>query len=330
MKKTNLFTIGIIFSVLMAFTGCKKDKDPITVATATTKPNDQQGSSAADGAFDDANDFINNKIGGGSGHRTSAYNLPCGVVSLDSSTTNTSGRTIYKMQYGSQTPCGYKKKSGYTTFELISGTAFHLAGSVYKLSFIDHVIESNATGEIVTINGYLTVENVNGGFIWESVTKADTIVYKTRGTFSVKHSDGTVREKKYFKRHTYTSPTANWSGLSLSIGGDTLIGAAKVFEMGKTYEGDYNYQTDIITNFTWSNCATTNTYAGPYVLKSAHARMNITIPAVTPTYIDIEGGYKWDYSNATATPSLVNDCTSNAYKITTVIAAASTVKYQLY
>ena len=198
-----VFTVGM-------FTACKKNKDN---TTTTSKPNNQQGSSAADGVIDNVNDFINNKIGGGSTKRVTTYNLPCGVVSLDSSTVS-DGYKVYKMQYGSQTP---------------------------------------------------------------------------------------------------------------SIGGDTLT---NVYEIGKTYDGNYDYQTELITNFKWSNCGTT--YAGPYVLKAAHARMNLTIPLVTPAYIDVEGGYYWNYSNVQSTPTLVNDCTTNAYKITTVVSTATSSTYQLY
>ena len=325
MKKLNIFIIGLMVFMVGMITACKKNKDN-TTTTATSKPNDQQGSSAADGVIDNVNDFINNKIGGGSTKRVATYNLPCGVVLLDSSTIS-GGYKVYKMQYGSQTPCGYQKKSGQVSFVLINGTAFNSAGATFKLTYTDYVVVSLATGETTTINGTLTIKNVNGGYIWEAVTVPSTITYQLRGTFSVTYSDGTIRARSYYQLRTYsnTSTAGDWKGLTLSIGGDTLT---NVYEIGKTYDGNYDYQTELITNFKWSNCGTT--YAGPYILKAAHARMNLTIPLVTPAYIDIEGGYYWNYSNVQATPTLVNDCTTDAYKITTVVSTATTSVYQLY
>jgi hypothetical protein len=326
-SKINIFILGIIFvSLTLITTSCKKDKD---TAATKSKPSDQQGSNEADGAIDDVNDFVNNKIGGGSNHKSSAYNLPCGVVYMDSSTTNGSGNKIYKMHYGNQTPCGYKKKSGIVTFDIVSGgTAFNTAGMTFRITFKDYIVESLATGETVEIDGSVTVKNINGGYIWETVTMASTIVYQFRGTFSVTYADGTVRDRSYFQLRTYTAPSANWASLSVSVDGDTLVGSKNICEIGRTYDGDYSYKTEMITAFTWSNCG--STYAGPYLLKSAHARMNITVPAVSPTYVDVEGGYYWDYTNAIATPTLVNDCTTNAYKITSVIGTTTATQYQLY
>ncbi len=327
MKKLSIFIIGVIFIALtVVTTSCKKDKQNVKT---TTKPSDQQGSSAADGAMDDVSDFVNNKIGGGSTHRSSAYNLPCGVVYIDSSTNNASGNKIYKMHYGSQTPCGYVMKSGIVTFDIVTGTAFNAAGTVYKITYKNYVVESLANGETVEVNGYITIENVNGGYIWQAVVPpTTTIVYRVRGNFAVTYKDGTVRNKSYFQLRTYASANS-WAGLSLSVDGDTVdANLNKIYEIGKTYDGNYSYQTEAINPFVWSNCGTT--YAGPYVLKTAHARMNITIPAISPTYIDVQGGYYWNYNNASATPSLVNDCTTNAYKITTVIGTTTTSQYQLY
>jgi hypothetical protein len=327
MKKINIAFIGIIFVAAAMLTACKKEKEKDTTSTTKTKPSDQQGSTEADAAIDDVNDFINNKIGGGSAHKSSTYNLPCGVVYIDSSTNNSNGHKIYKMNYGSQTPCGYKKKSGTISFALLNSSAFNAAGCTYKLTYTNYVVESLVDGSTVTINGALTVKNVNGGYIWEAVTISSTITYQLRGNFTVTYSDGTSRDRSYFQLRTYSS-TGGWGGLSLSCDGDTIINSANIYEIGKTYDGNYNYQTEVMTPFTWSNCG--STYAGPYVLKTAHARMNVTIPYLSPTYVDVQGGYYWNYADASSAPVLVEDCTTNAYKITTVIGTSAASQYQLY
>ncbi len=334
MNKSVILASAIALFVFIS--GCKKEADPApktpvttttTTSNNTTKQSDQQGSSEADAAIEDVNDIVNNKIGGGSSHKREAYNLPCGVVSLDSST-SISGTKVYKVNYGSKTPCGYKKKSGIVTFQLTNATKFNTAGAVYKLTFVNYVVQALATGDTVKIDGTLTFKNVNGGYIWEAVTKGSVIAYKVRGTFNITYANGVTRAKTYYQLRTYNSPTSNWAGLTHTIAGDTTTTAGSVYEVGYTYEGNYYYEIQAISSFVWSNCGTT--YAGPYLLKSAHARMNVTVPAVSPAYIDIEGGYYWNYSNPAATPALVNDCSTNAYKISTVIGTSTTTRFQLY
>jgi hypothetical protein len=328
MKKINIVLLTVFVLSLMILTSCKK-KDTVTPPnTSTTKPSDQQGSTEADAAITDVNDYVNNYIGGGSTHRSDTYNLPCGVVSIDSTTTNSYGKKIYIMQYGNQTACGYKKKSGNVSFALSNGATFATANAVFTITFTNYVVQSIATGATVTLNGMVTVTNTTGHYIWEAVTASQTITHKVRGTFGVTYSDGTIRNRSYYQLRTWTSNNS-WAGLSLTIAGDTTTSVGTgISEIGKTYDGNYDYQTQILTNFVWSNCGTT--YAGPYVLKTAKARMNVTIPLVSPTYIDVEGGYHYDYTNTTSTPVLINDCTTNAYKITTVIGTSTTSQYQLY
>lgn len=319
--------IKIIFSLLVTIiflAGCTKNDPEVT--PDPPKQTDQEGSSAIDGGIDDINDFINNKIGGGSNAKVAAYNLPCGVVSVDSSTTNANGDLLYKFQYGSQTPCGYKKKSGEISFSLTTGS-WNSAGAVYTMTFTDYVVEVVATGNTVKVNGTITVTNVNGGYVWQAVTENATIVHKNRGTLTITFANGESRSRTYYKLKTWAS-TNSWEGLYLTVTGDTTINGIKVFETGQTLEGGYDFKTEILQDFTWSNCGTT--YAGPYVLKVGEARMNITIPNVSPAHFNVEAGYFVDQSNSQSTPVLVNTCESNAYKITSQLGTPTNTQYQLY
>jgi hypothetical protein len=175
------------------------------------------------------------------------------------------------------------------------------------------------------------VTNRDGGYIWEAVTSSATIVHIIRGSVNITFSDGVIRPRSYYQLRTWDSSSLanDWTGLSLTIAGDTLT---NVIEIGKTKQGNYDYTTSTTNPFVWSNCplSGTATWAGPYKLTSGLVRMNVTIPAITPTYIDVQGGYLWDYTNSGSTPTLVNDCTANAYKITTVIGTSTTSSYQLY
>lgn len=333
MKKTTSILFTFLLSGLL-LTACKKDNEPEPNNNNNNLPakqNDKTGSVEADAVIDDVNDFISNKIGGGSNARMAAYNLPCGVIRVDSVTTD-NGK-IYKMQYGNNTPCGYKKKSGEVTFELASGKTFEDSNAVVKIVFNNYTVEAVANGATVKLNGTITVTNIDGGYIWQAVstTYPRVIKHKIRGTFDITYANNEVRPRSYYQLRTWSSSNG-WEGLTFSVAGDTTITIndvpSSVSETGKTYEGNHDFQTEIITNFSWSNCG--SAWAGPYVLKTGNAKMHVTIPNISPAYINVEAGYKINVNNLDATPTLVNDCSSNAYKITAQIGTVSNTQYQLY
>jgi len=320
--KITLFTLSLITSLCMLQSCNTKN----TVAPSSpAKQNDQAGSAEADGAIQDVNDMINNQMGGGSNMKVAAYTLPCGVVTFDSTTTN--NVKTYNLKYGSQTACGFKYKSGQVSFTLTNGTTFKDQGAVFTITFINYKVTSNLDKSTITLNGTLKVTNVNGGYIYEAATSSKTIIHKLRGTFNITYSNNATRSRTYAQQRTWTSNNG-WNGLSLTIAGDSTIGSTTVSETGYTYEGNYYFQTEISTNFNWSNCG--SSWVGPYVLKTGHAKMNVTVPNLSNTYIDVEAGYYWNLSNLSSTPTLVNDCTSNAYKVNTVIGSINSTVYQPY
>jgi hypothetical protein len=320
--KITLFTLGL--ASLFMLGSCNKKN---TVAPSSpAKQNDQAGSAEADGAIQDVNDMINNQMGGGSTMKVAAYNLPCGVVTFDS-TKNANNKYTYNLKYGSQTPCGFKYKSGQVSFTLTNGTTFKDVGAVFTITFTNYKVTSNLDKSTITLNGTLNVTNVNGGYIYQAATSGATIIHKLRGTFNITYSNNATRSRTYAQKRTWTSSNG-WAGLSLTVAGDSLINANTVSETGYTYEGNYYFQTEISTDFNWSNCG--STWAGPYVLKAGHAKLNVAVPNISNTYIDVEAGYYWNLSNLSSTPTLVNDCTSNAYKVNTVIGSINTTVYQPY
>lgn len=327
MKNLKLTFIGTCFLASVMITGCTKKEEE--APKKTEKPSDQAASQEVDAALNDVNDVINNKVGSGSTQRVAAYNLPCGVVSIDSSTNNAGNHKIYKVNYGGQTPCGYRYKSGLISFALVDSVAFNKAGATFLVTFTNYSVEVIATGSVVTLNGTIRTTNVSGGYDWQAVTIGSTITHKVRGSINVTYPDNTVRGRDYFQQRQWASSNG-WAGLSLTVSGDTTINATTgISERGRTYDGNYYYETNISNPFVWANCGGTNaTWAGPYKLKVAHARMNVTVPGTTPAYFDVEGGYNWDGTAASGT--LVNDCNANAYKIIVAVGAVYQTSYQLY
>ena len=325
------FQFIVIFCLLVfGISSCGRKKEELTPAkkvetpTKTTKQSDQSGSSAADGAMDDVNDFINNNITPQASKRQDAYNLPCGVVKLDTSTKNANGKTVYQMKYGNETRCGYKRKSGTVSFQLTKGAFFTEVGAEFRVTFTDYVVEVWANNDIIKINGTVTVTNVNGGATWRAVTNSETIKHQIRGKYSITYANGEVRNRNTFQMRTWSSNNS-WAGLAFSVDGDTTIATTKISEIGKTLDGNHDFQTEIIETYTWKNCDTT--FAGPYVLHMGKARMNVNVPNISPAHFEVEAGYLVADGK---TPTKVNDCSTNAYKITTTVGTTVVTEYQLY
>jgi len=326
MKLFNVLFLSSVLCTSLFFSSCKdKNENDPEPKKSTTTQTDQEGASAIDDAVEDVNDIISNKIGGGynkSNSRVTAYNLPCGIIKFDSSTVN--GTKVYTAQYGQNTPCGYKRKSGSIAFKLISGNTFAEVGAIYSVVFTEYKVEVIATGKEVTVNGTLTVTNVDGHYIWEAVFFNETIKHKVRGKLLITFENGEVRERNHFQLRTWSSSNG-WEGLTFSVAGDTLD---NISETGYTIDDNYYYQTQIIEALTWSNCGTD--FKGPYVLKTGHAKMSVDYPNVKDAYIDIEAGYNINTTNLTSTPTKVNDCNSNAYKIFVKFSVIENTQYQLY
>ncbi len=324
MKKLKLGLYSLTVIALCLLAACKKKTE-----TPAATQNDQTGTTEADAGMSDVSDYINNKIGGGANARVAAYQLPCGVVTVDSTTTG--GVTTYNMQYGLKTPCGYKYKSGQITFALQSGIAFNQVGAVIAITFINYSVLSEATNTSVTLNGTIYDKNITGGYLWQTVIDSDTIKHQLRGKLEITYANNSMRAVNYFQLRTWAS-TGGWAGLSFSVAGDTIITAGStytnVLQTGYTYADNYYYITNVPTPFLWSNCG--GTYAGPYVLQKADAIMYIPNVNISPANIEIQGGYDWNYTTIASTPTLTQNCYSNAYKMTLNIGATTQTSYQLY
>jgi hypothetical protein len=311
-------------SILFAMTACNKANDTSTTPTTTATQSEQSGSDAADKGVDDVNDFVSNQIGGGANHRQAKYDLPCGVVSVDS-TVGAGGVKTYSIKYGKNSACGYRYKSGTIVFHRVSGATFAAVGAVNSITFVNYAVQSNATNDIVTLNGTVYTTNVTGGYIWETVYNNATRIHKIRGNFTTTYGNGVTRTRSYYQQRTWSSSNG-WAGLNVKVAGDTLIGSMHVSEIGKTYDGNHDYKTEISEDFVWGNCGTT--YAGSFLLKDGTARLNADIPNVNPAYFQIEAGYY--YSNAQTAPTRTRNCSANAYKITTQIGTTNKTEYQQY
>lgn len=329
MKKLVYSILSVSLLSMLVLSGCKKEKEP--EPTNKAAQNDQTGATEADDVLANVNDYISNSSGLGNGaQRVAAYDLPCGVVSV--TTTGSGASTVYTMNYGNATPCGYKYKSGQVIFQLTNGNSFDEAGAKFTVTFSNYKVEVRATGSEVTLNGIITVTNVSGNYIWE-VINDETIVHTLRGALNITYDNGVTRIRQYFQRRTWTSTNSEWTGFSLSIDGDSIVSTEHISETGRTLEGDYVFKTVIATPFKWENCG--STWAGPYVLKEGDATLDVTIPLISPTTINVKAGYYWDYATVGSSPGLtpVNNCTSNTYKIITTIGNGPnnvTTEYQLY
>lgn len=338
MKKLIYSMLSVALLSMTLLSSCKKP-DPVPPNTKYPQ-SDQSGSTETDDAIADVNDFISNKVGTGTANfRTSTtYNLPCGVISVDSVQIPGSSPATYTytMHYGNQTKCGYKYKSGDVSFALVAnGNSFASAGAKYYITFTNYKVEVQATSTNITLNGTLVVTNTTGHYIWETGVNNTPVSHEIRGRITVTYDDGRTRIRNYFQQRDWTSSNS-WAGLTLTISGDTTLnnrGSADVVaDTGTTYDGNHAFRTVINTPLKWTNCNTSGwVWAGPYVLKDGDATMKVYVPNIAlPANIQVQAGYNWDVNNLSGTPTRPQDCSSNAYKITSSIIGYTSTEYQLY
>jgi len=336
MKKAIIFSLSL--ATFVAFTACKKKKeDDPTPTTPTvqsyTKADDASARNELDRAQDDIESVYNSQDYAAA--RTSAINLPCGNVTLNSKN--------FTIQYNGVN-CGTRVLSGSINVTLVSGTKFSDMDAKLKVEFVNYKVYYNASKESIIYNGITYITNSSGGTLASLFTTTPgTVIHKVRGTLTLSYDTlGTTAVDltwNLFRKKTYTSDGTQ-KGITFKFEGDTIIDADTyipgTYTAASCYGLDVNglkFVHDIPTPFIWSNCGTT--YDGPYVLKQG--KVVYTADASTTAL-----GANWIYQfSATAGYAvsggnyvLDGTCSSSGYLIAGSVKNTSTQatfgKYSAY
>ncbi|MGB0404491.1 MAG: hypothetical protein ACPGEG_10370, partial [Salibacteraceae bacterium] len=164
---------GLIISLL--FFGCKKEDDvlPEAFGVAEQGSNDETARNEYDASIENVFKALEATSFGSRG-ADSGLILPCGVINIDT----TGGKS--KVVYGGN--CGRKVLSG-TIIATLSPTSgkWRDVGSVIHLEYQNYTVLFEVNNQTLVFNGTIEVTNLNGGLIYETITKTSTIEHKIRG-----------------------------------------------------------------------------------------------------------------------------------------------------
>jgi len=297
---------------------CEPKKEEVKVETPSYQKADESAARAElDKALDDVDKVVNDNSEL-SGARTSAADLPCGVVEAKKQQDGS-----YKINYGVKTPCGVKKISGYIKIELIKGKTFAEAGAILKATFVDYLVEYQASKATIKFNGVKYITNLTGSSLKDILTK-DSIVHKVRAynlqlTFNNGTGSDTTKTWTVARKQTWDFDGAvDFKNLYGKVEGDTSFtingkSYSNVTEFGDNKEGQL-FVNEVSTPFKWSNCGTD--WTGPYVLKTGVATHSSSKAAMINGYkinIDYTFTVKAGYKLNGITPVFDGSCSSAGY-----------------
>lgn len=310
MKKAFLFIITLTLLV-----SCKKDEETepqVEEPTPVTEPilleqgsNDESARTEYDRSIGDAMRALESA---GFGSRSGVI-LPCGVVRVDT----TAGK--YNIVYGDN--CGRKKLSGNILASVSPDSAkWRDTGTVVTLNYQNYQVLFEVNGQILTFNGTITITNLNGGLIYETVLLKKVVEHKIRGSLEVTFDDGNKRTWRIFKKRIYQAAGGVVSNLQAEIAADS----GNIAEVGINKAGN-EFSTTIPENFLYQNCSGSGSWVGPYVLTKGKL-----VYSAGPNSLTAEPGYTYD-NNAM---SAVNDCKSSGYKLTWNLNGKTKEQFQFY
>tara|TARA_B100000497_G_C7464356_1_gene286651 strand:- start:314 stop:598 length:285 start_codon:yes stop_codon:yes gene_type:complete len=89
------------------------------------------------------------------------------------------------------------------------------------LDYQNYTVLFEVNNQTLVFNGSILVTNVNGGLIYETITKQTTIEHKIRGNLNITFDNGKTRSWQVFKRRTYSAANGQIENLEAQIAADS-------------------------------------------------------------------------------------------------------------
>ena len=305
-----------VFAFSLLFSACKKEEievPPIpdvteSITVSEQGSNDETARNEYDQSIESAFKALET-TNFGSRSADSGVILPCGIIKVDT----TGGK--HKIVYGSN--CGRKVLSGRIVATLMPSTAkWQDVGAVIKLDYQNYTVLFEVNNQTLVFNGSILVTNVNGGLIYETITKQTTIEHKIRGNLNITFDNGKTRSWQVFKRRTYSAANGQIENLEAQIAADS---SGNIAEVGITKAGE-NFITTIPSAFIYKNCSKGQAI-DTFVLVDGKLVFTVNSNSLTA-----EAGYTLE--NETITP--INNCSSIGYNLSWSIGGISKVEFQYY
>ncbi len=310
--------LTLLFIISLLLFSCKKKETEIieptisspsnSIAIAEKGSNDETARNEYDASIENAFQALETTNFGSRG-ADSGVILPCGVIGVDT----TGNRHI--IRYGSN--CGRKVLSGNIIATLQPpATKWKEKGAVITLEYQNYKVLFEVNNQTLIFNGTITVTNVYGGLIYETILMQSVIEHKIRGNIAIDFDNGKTRNWRIFKRRTYTAANGEISNLELKLSADSTRNIA---EVGISKSGQ-EFITTIPLSLRYENCGAGKNF-GPFVLVEGTAKIEVGSNALM-----VEAGQK--FMNQTITSS--RDCSAEGYKLSWNIGGTTREEFQYY
>lgn len=215
MKTSSLLRLSAIFSLVIMFTACSKEKDADSTetdySTETTTHTDDQSrfSGEIDAVANDADLALEVTTGfagrqsnpEGGGAMTNGLNIICDAsIEID---TIASPRTI-TITYNGNNCLGTRTRTGVVIISMAPSTRWKNAGAVLNVTFQNLKITRLADNKSITINGTQSYTNVNGGLLVNLPTLGAITHTITSDNMSVTFDDNSQRTWKVARKRIFT------------------------------------------------------------------------------------------------------------------------------
>lgn len=299
------------FLVALLFFGCKKEEEdilPETFGVTEQGSNDETARNEYDESIENVFEALESTSFGSRG-ADSGLILPCGVINIDT----TGGKS--KVVYGGN--CGRKVLSGTIVATLSpSSGKWSDAGAIIHLDYQNYTVLFEVNNQTLVFNGTIVVTNLNGGLMYETLTKKSTIEHKIRGNLNITFDNGSTRTWQIFKKRSYSASNGKVENLQARLAADST---GNIAEVGVTKAGE-NFVTTMPYTFVYQNCSAGSS-VGPFILVEGKLVFTVNSNSLT-----IEAGQQFVSGKFIS----VNDCSAYGYKLSWNIGGTTRDEFQYY
>ncbi|HPB26337.1 MAG TPA: hypothetical protein PLB59_11585, partial [Bacteroidales bacterium] len=191
----------LIAVLALAFTSCKKDKDPDTTTLQQFVSDENRVAAADDEIMKDINSVLS-----GSGQKAT-NTFPCNVT-VDSSVI-VGDTIIYSITFNGLNCSGRWNRVGQAEVRKHVNTHWPDAGATVYVKYLNVLFTRVSDNLTVTLNGKRIFTNVSGGRIINLGTTATSVVHRVTGSLIATFNDNTTRTWTIARLITYTGTIGN-------------------------------------------------------------------------------------------------------------------------
>lgn len=205
MKKNFLYLLA--FSLLVAFTACKKDsdkKDDNRNAEAAVHSDDQSRFSAeVDAVANDADIAIESSTSF-TGRLQNPHDVMGTICDASVSVNTSSNPMTITITYDGTNCLGNRKREGVVVISMPQGTQWKNAGAAVTVTFQNLKITRLSDNKSITINGSKTYTNVSGGLLVNLPTLNNITHTITSSGLTITFDNGSQRSWQVSKQRVFT------------------------------------------------------------------------------------------------------------------------------